>query len=164
MELRAPSVALALSLVALAGSHGALVTRGYVYARACPKAGDRDDVDRWKMNTCNCTSYVAWALSRNGYRTDWFVPGAMDAYNWPHVAWAKGLRVSTVARVGAVAVWPRLGKLGHVALVTGVHQGDGSFDVAEYNRPGGVRFGYDVRTGISPLQDVLFIYVPKRRA
>ncbi|MHB8470950.1 MAG: CHAP domain-containing protein [Gaiellaceae bacterium] len=162
MEPRASSVAVGLALLALAGSPAALVTGGYSYARSCPAAGDRDDVDRWKLNTCNCTSYVAWALTANGYRTDWFVPGAMDAANWVHVAWKRGLRVGTVARPGAVAVWPRLGKRGHVAFVTAVDPADGSFSVAEYNRPHGVRFGFDRRTGISPAGDVSFIYVPRR--
>ena len=77
MEPRASSVAAvaAAALVLAAGAHAQarLVTDGYPYASSCPQAGDRDDVDRWKMNTCNCTSYAAWALWRNGYRTDWFV-------------------------------------------------------------------------------------------
>lgn len=160
MGSRAPSVALAA--LALAGTpHAPLVTDGYPYAGACPRAGIRDAVDRWKMNTCNCTSYAAWALWRNGYRVDWFVPGSMDAWNWPNVARAKRIATGGRPRVGAVAVWPEWGRFGHLAFVTAVH-GDGTFDVAEYNRPGGVRFGFDRRTAVDP-DDVTFVYVPRRR-
>lgn len=109
---------------------------------------------------CNCTSYVAWALAANGYRIDWFVHGAMDAWNWPSVARRKGIPIGRRARVGAVAVWPEWGEFGHVAFVTAVH-GGGAFDVAEYNRPGGVKFGFDRRAGVSS-RGVTFLYVPKR--
>jgi len=112
------------------------------------------------MNTCNCTSYVAWALAANGYRTDWFVAGSMDARYWPEVAERHRIATGHRARVGAVAVWPESGKFGHLALVTAVHA-DGSFAVAEYNRPGGVRFGFDRRARVS-LEDVTFVYVPRR--
>ena len=152
---------MALALIAAGAQAGPrLKTSGYPYARACPGAGVRDDVDRWKMNTCNCTSYVAWALAANGYRIDWFVAGAMDAWHWPAVAERHHIATGERARVGAVAVWPEWGKFGHLALVTAVHA-DGSFDVAEYNRPSGVKFGFDRRTRVSP-NDVTFLYVPRR--
>ena len=165
MEPRASSVAAvaAAALVLAAGAHAQarLVTAGYPYASSCPQAGDRDDVDRWKMNTCNCTSYAAWALWRNGYRTDWFVAGSMDAWNWPNVARRHGISSGSAARVGAVVVWPAWGKFGHLAVVTGVH-GDGTFDVAEYNLPGRhPKFGFDRRTSVSP-RGVTFVYVPRR--
>lgn len=112
------------------------------------------------MSTCNCTSYVAWALSANGYRTAWFVPGSMDAWNWPNVAARHGIRTGTRARAGAVAVWPDWGRLGHVAFVTAVHP-DGTFDVAEYNRPGGRRFAFSTRRRVA-VDDVVFVYVPRR--
>lgn len=138
-------------------------TLGYPYARSCPVAGERDAVDRWKMNTCNCTSYVAWALSANGYRTSWFVPGAMDAYNWPHVARLRHVPVGSTPRVGAVAVWPRVARpFGHVAFVTAVHPG-GTFDVAEYNLPGRPEFTFDTRARVSP-RGVTFVYVPRASA
>jgi surface antigen len=152
---RASSVALAAFAFAVP-----LHTTGYPYAKQCPRAGTRDAVDRWKMNTCNCTSYVAWALAANGYRVDWFVPGAMDAWNWPNVARKRRIPVGDEARSGAVAVWPQWGRFGHVAFVTAVHA-NGSFDVAEYNRPGGVRFAFDTRAHVSP-DDVVFIYVSRR--
>jgi surface antigen len=151
---------LPLFIASLASS--AVVARGYPYASRCPGAGIAERVDRWKMYECNCTSYVAWALGANGQRTDWFVPGSMDAGNWPHVAAAAGIPMGHAPRVGAVAVWPHLSKFGHVAYVTAVR--DGLFDVAEYNLPiagDEESFAFDVRTELSP-RGVTFIYVPRK--
>ena len=137
------------------------IVYGYPYASKCPLAGVADVPDRWKMDTCNCTSYVAWALEANGQRTDWFVPGAMDARNWPHVARLAGIRVGSQPRAGAVAVWPRQEPpFGHVAYVTRVDP-DGGFDVSEYNAPGSVgRFDFDRRFDLRPA-GAEFIYVPR---
>jgi surface antigen len=137
------------------------VTAGYAYASRCPSAGIADDVDRWRLDMCNCTSYVAWALQANGQRIDWFVAGSMDAWNWPHVARLAGLTVGTRPVVGSVAVWPNLSPpFGHVAYVTGVDR-DGGIDVSEYNRPGAPHpFAYDRRADVDPVGAV-FIYVPK---
>ena len=136
---------------------------GYRYAGQCPMAGIADVVDRWKMDECNCTSYVAWALDANDQREDWFIPGSMDARNWPHVARLAGLEVSTTPRVGAVAVWEKLTRFGHVAYVTAVEP-DGRFDVAEYNSPAVSAlspFEFDERSGLERA-GVLFIYVTRR--
>ncbi len=121
---------IAVGLIATASSAAGVIAYGYPYASQCPGAGLAERVDRWKMYTCNCTSYVAWALNANGERTDWFIPGSMDARNWVHVAHLKGIAVGRLPRVGAVAVWPRLSEFGHVAYVTGLER-DGGFD-----RPG----------------------------
>lgn len=116
------------------------------------------------MYACNCTSYVAWALQANGQRIDWFIPGAMNAWNWPHVARLRGLEVDSEPRVGAVAVWPHLARpFGHVAYVTAV-RGNGLIDVAEYNRPdsrGKQTFLFDTRSSVSTAGAV-FIHVPRR--
>ncbi len=143
-----------------------VVLHGYPYAAQCPRAGYEDKVDRWKMNTCNCTSYVAWALHANGQRTNWFIPGAMNAWNWPHVARLRHIPVGAKPRVGSVAVWPHVAPpFGHVAYVSRVDD-DGGIDVAEYNLPeedGGTQFGFDIRHDVKPAGAV-FIYVPARRA
>jgi surface antigen len=111
------------------------------------------------MNTCNCTSYVAWALQANGRRVDWFQLGRMDARNWPGVARYAGIRQGRVPEVGAVAVWPLLSPpYGHVAFVTAVHR-NGTFDVAEYNLLR--RFRFDARYRLPPV-GVSFVYVPLR--
>lgn len=116
------------------------------------------------MYACNCTSYVAWALQANGQRIDWFIPGAMNAWNWPHVARLRGLEVDSEPRVGAVAVWPHLARpFGHVAYVTAV-RGNGLIDVAEFNRPdsrGKQTFLFDTRSSVSTAGAV-FIHVPRR--
>ena len=162
--------ALVLLMLALVGGAQAaaskprLVVMGYPLSGQCPAAGIADAVDRWEMNACNCTSYVAWALDVNGQRVDWFVPGAMDAWNWPNVARRAGLVVGSTPRVGSAVVWAQLSRpFGHVAYVTRVHAG-GTFDVSEYNL--GPRFGhrpftYDARRDVSP-RGAVFIYVPTR--
>jgi surface antigen len=135
------------------------IVLGYAYGRQCPAAGYADRTDRWDMDTCNCTSYVAWALDVNGQRTGWFLPGQMDAHNWPAVARSSRIPEGTVPRVGAVAVWPNASKpWGHVAYVIAV-RADGSFDVGEYNLLR--RFRFDARYRLSPA-GVTFIYVPRR--
>ena len=156
------SLAAAVVLAGAGRSSAGVIAYGYPYASRCPAAGVADRVDRWHMYVCNCTSYVAWALSANGQRTDWFIAGAMDARNWPHVAELRGIPVGAVPRVGAVAVWPRSSRFGHVAYVTRVDR-DGRFDVGEYNLPSvvGESFAFDVRTEVSPANAV-FVYVPKR--
>ena len=166
-------IALAAALaLGVAGSglarSGASVARpivyGYPYAARCPGAGIAEVVDRWGMYACNCTSYVAWALVANGQRIGWFVPGAMDAWNWPHVARLAGLRIDTRPTVGSVAVWPKLARpFGHVAYVTKIRP-DGTIDVAEYNLPGvggAETFVFDVRSSIATA-GATFIHVPLR--
>jgi surface antigen len=141
-----------------------VVLYGYPLAPHCPAAGVADTIDRWKMYSCNCTSYVAWALEANNQRTDWFVAGAMDARNWPHIAELSGIEVGTQPRVGAVAVWPKLSPpYGHIAYVAAVNA-DGTFRVGEYNfgpLHGYLPFTFDVRDDVRPA-GAEFIYVPKR--
>lgn len=151
-----------LALASSRGAQAAVIDGGYRYAADCPGAGIAKRVDRWLMYECNCTSYVAWALAANGQRVDWFMPGSMDARNWPRVARLRGIPTGRVPRTGAVAVWPTLSKFGHVAYVTHVDP-DGGFDVAEYNLPvaGVGSFAFDVRTDV-PRRGALFVYVPRR--
>ena len=140
------------------------IVYGYSYAARCPGAGIGDVVDRWGMYACNCTSYVAWALSANHQRTDWFIRGSMDAWNWPHVALLARLRVDRSPAIGSVAVWPEIARpFGHVAYVTGVHSGQ-TVDVAEYNYPnahGADTFGFETRSFVR-IGDAVFIHVPRR--
>ena len=141
------------------------IVYGYAYAPDCPTAGYRKVVDRWGMFMCNCTSYVAWALQANGQRTDWFIRGAMDAWNWPHVARLAHLPVGRRPRPGSVAVWPGLARpFGHVAYVSRVEH-EGGIDVGEYNDPGSRSFDpftFDFRRVSA--SGAVFIYVPLRRA
>jgi surface antigen len=139
------------------------VVFGYPYAARCPAAGFANTVvDRWGMYACNCTSYVAWALVANHQRVDWFVPGAMNAWNWPNVARRALLRVDRVAAPGTVVVWPSLARpFGHVAYVIRVHRSR-TIDVAEYNYPGADdtnTYVFDIRRFVSPVGG-MFIHVP----
>lgn len=169
-ELVGRAAILALTVVVLASpaSHAAApepIIYGYPYASRCPAAGLANVVDRWHMYACNCTSYVAWALAANGQRVDWFVPGSMDAWNWPNVARRGRLRVDRVPAIGAVVAWPRLARpFGHVAYVTAIDSG-GRIDVAEYNLPvfGQKTFTFDTRENVSAAGAV-FIHVPRRAA
>ena len=160
---------LTLAVLALAATgaraSGQPTMVGYPYTSRCPAAGVADVVDRWHMYACNCTSYVAWALAANGQRTDWFVAGAMDAWNWPNVARRAHLRVDRLPAVGTIAAWPKLAKpFGHVAYVTGLEP-NGRIDVAEYNLPvfGRQTFIFDTRNDVSTAGAV-FIHVPRRAA
>jgi surface antigen len=164
MFRRVAIVLAALAACASASAARAPIVYGYTYAARCPGAGIADVVDRWGMYACNCTSYVAWALSANHQRTDWFIRGSMDAWNWPHVALLAGLVVDRNPTVGSVAVWPEIARpFGHVAYVTGLDAGR-TIDVAEYNFPGphgADTFDFEtpsfVRRG-----DAVFIHVPRR--
>ncbi|MHB8643452.1 MAG: CHAP domain-containing protein [Gaiellaceae bacterium] len=144
-----------------AGAARGRVLYGYPYASRCPEAGIADKVDRWGMYECNCTSYVAWALQANGQSIDWFIRGAMNAWNWPHVAGLDGIPVGTRPRAGAVAVWPKESPpFGHLAYVSAVEP-NGTFDIAEYNASIFEPFVFDVRKGVRA-RGVTFIYVPAR--
>jgi len=159
----AVTLAVLAALCAPASAARAPIVYGYSYGARCPGAGIADVVDRWGMYACNCTSYVAWALSANHQRTDWFIRGSMDAWNWPHVALLAGLAVDRAPTVGSVAVWPELARpFGHVAYVTAVRRGH-TIDVAEYNFPsprGAETFGFQTRSFVSP-GDAVFIHVPR---
>jgi surface antigen len=159
------TVAVGLTFSVSPATRPARIVYGYPYANRCPAAGIADVVDRWGMYACNCTSYVAWALVANHQRIDWFIPGAMDAHNWPHVARLSHLRVDRDPAPGAVAVWPQLARpFGHLAYVTAVHH-DGTFDVAEYNYPdadGLDTFLFNTRAHVGRA-GVVFIHVPAER-
>jgi surface antigen len=143
---------------------GPPIVYGYPYADRCPGAGLADVVDRWGMYACNCTSFVAWALSANHQRIDWFIRGSMDAWNWPNVARIGRLTVDRTPTVGAVAVWPNIARpFGHVAYVMGI-SADRTIDVAEYNFPGpygSETFGFETRTFLRA-GGAVFIHVPRR--
>ncbi|HEY4412579.1 MAG TPA: CHAP domain-containing protein [Gaiellaceae bacterium] len=154
-------VALCAAALAAPAAAKPVVVYGYPLATRCPAEGVAKSIDEFGMFACNCTSYVAWALHANGQRVDWFVPGSMDAWNWPNVARHAHIPVGGTPRVGAVAVWPKLvPKFGHVAYVTGLEP-DGHFDVAEYNLHAHTRAGlaFDTRVDVDP-RGAIFIYVP----
>lgn len=92
--------------------------------------------------------------------------GAMDAWNWPHVARLPGLRVDQHPQRGAAAVWAKLSPpFGHVGYVTAVDP-DGGFAVSESNFPpasGFQPFLFDQRHDVPVVRGVVFIDVRRAR-
>ncbi len=121
----------------------ALETGGYPWADApkVPKAVAGDNItwgykggrgfrDPWGYDLRNCTSYVAWRVSKElGVN----IPGWGNAENWSAAARSAGYRVDNFPEPGDIAQWDS----GHVAFVEEViKQADGSrqVKVAEYNQ------------------------------
>jgi surface antigen len=100
--------------------------------------------DMWGYNYRNCTSYVAWRLSQNGYTMPYAIG---DARAWGGYFANHGVTVNSTPAVGAIA-WESGGD--HVAYVAAV--GSGTVTVDEYNehfQPGEPTWGngdYDART------------------
>jgi surface antigen len=88
--------------------------------------------DPWGYEYRNCTSYVAWRLSRTGVPASLFT-GLGNASQWIAAITAEpGVIVNQVAAPGAVAVWVSAG-VGHVAWVDSVR---GRVTVSDYNYAG----------------------------
>jgi len=101
--------------------------------------------DSWGFALRNCTSFVAWRLTRTngltGFANDDRGVHWGNAENWDEAARALGYRVDEVPAIGAVAQTDA-GRVGHVAWVVDI--GPGTATIEEYNHaiPG----GYGVRT------------------
>ncbi|HFI0695069.1 TPA: SH3 domain-containing protein [Streptococcus suis] len=95
-----------------------------------------DAVDPWKLYTRQCTSFVAFRLSKvNGFEIP---PAYGNANVWGTRARQEGYRVDMTPAVGAVAWWT---SPMHVAWVSGI-QGD-MVEIEEYNY--GTRYSYNRR-------------------
>ncbi|HFI2432080.1 TPA: SH3 domain-containing protein [Streptococcus suis] len=95
-----------------------------------------DAVDPWKLYTRQCTSFVAFRLSKvNGFEIP---PAYGNANVWGTRARQEGYRVDMNPAVGAVAWWT---SPMHVAWVTSI-QGD-MVEIEEYNY--GTRYTYNRR-------------------
>lgn len=87
-------------------------------------------VDPWGMYNRECVSYTAWKVyQKNGYMPYW--GGHGNANQWPSNARAAGIPVSSVPRVGSVAIWTA-GTYGHAMWVEAVN-GDGTVVVSQFN-------------------------------
>lgn len=95
-----------------------------------------DAVDPWRLYTRQCTSFVAFRLSKvNGFE----IPAAYgNADAWGHRARREGYRVDMNPAIGAVAWWT---SPMHVAWVSSI-QGD-MVEIEEYNY--GTRYTYNRR-------------------
>jgi surface antigen len=100
------------------------------------RAGKFRPSDPWGYEYRNCTSYVAWRLSRAG------VPAALfaalgNASQWiASVAGEPGVVVNEVPAPGAIAVWVAAADVGHVAWVDSVGDGGQAITVSDFNYAG----------------------------
>jgi surface antigen len=105
--------------------------------------------DPWGYEYRNCTSYVAWQLSRSGVRPVLF-SDLGNATAWiTGTAGESGVTVNRVPSPGAVAVWVVAAGVGHVAWVDSVRrQADGEMTVtvSDYNYAGTGAFDTHVLT------------------
>jgi surface antigen len=99
-------------------------------------AGDFRPSDPWGYEYRNCTSYVAWRLSRARVPAGLFT-GLGDASQWiASVAREPGVVVNEVPAPGAVAVWVSSAGVGHVAWVDTLRDGGTQIVVSDYNYAG----------------------------
>ncbi|WP_272158271.1 SH3 domain-containing protein [Streptococcus sp. HN38] len=95
-----------------------------------------DAIDPWRLYTRQCTSFVAFRLSKvNGFEIP---PAYGNADVWGHRARREGYRVDMNPAIGAVAWWT---SPMHVAWVSSI-QGD-MVEIEEYNY--GTRYTYNRR-------------------
>ncbi len=117
----------------------------------CPAAGVYI-ADEWYYFKCECTSYVAWNLNKNGIEfTNWYKGNHWsNAKTWQQAAINSSVPVDNTPQVGDVAWWDAWnddeGKYGHVAYVESVNA-DGTVNISEYNF--GAPHGYGTRNNIT---------------
>jgi surface antigen len=116
--------------------------------------------DPWGYEYRNCTSYVAWQLSRSGVRPVLF-SDLGNATAWiASVAGEPGVAVNRVPSAGAVAVWAVAAGVGHVAWVDSVRRAAGTttVTVSDYNYAGTGTFATHAVT-VAPTG---YIHFPRR--
>ena len=109
----------------------AFASDDYLYRASCPQASGQ--VDQWRFFKCECTSFVASRLNRDGiaFSNHYKGPRWSHAKYWKGVAQRLGIAVDTTPRPGDVAWWDN-GEHGHVAYVDSVNA-DGTVNISEYN-------------------------------
>jgi surface antigen len=118
-----------------------------------PYRGDQiQRADRWGFTTRQCVSFAAWRLAQHGHTISNAGNAWGSAYHWDNTAKARGIRITTAPKVGAIAQWNAgessrwypasggtgtitAGSYGHVAYVRAVYS-DGSVLVEQYNISG----------------------------
>lgn len=128
----------------------------YPYKSECPSpSGGKRLADKWNFIRCECTSYVAAMLTRDGIKVN-SVPFTNnvaskkignnlidrwgDAVYWKDKAISLGFTVDKNPKKGDVAWWAS----GHVAYVESVNSG-GSVNVSEYNI---TKYNFGTRTNL----------------
>jgi len=138
-ELIAQQAAMARARNAWAGGYiSSTGTGGYLWANApINPFGYSSVVDSWALFARQCTSYVAWKLSSQGYGVkpfNWLGYPGGNAYEWPTTTQAYTTQTTGVPHVGDAAIIPVsvIGGVGHVMYVENVNS-DGSINISEYN-------------------------------
>jgi surface antigen len=115
-------------------------TSGYPYANAYwnRSIGYSTVVDEWALYARQCTSYVAWKLSSQGYGVrpfNWQGSPRGNANEWPSTVSYSVQQTTGVPHVGDAAVMSNIDgdyTTGHVMYVESIN-GDGSINISEYN-------------------------------
>lgn len=120
--------------------------------------------DPWALFYRECTSYVAWRLSNQGYGVRSF-GGAGHAYQWPSTTSGyTSQRVGANPQRGDAAVLPAnvggAAWTGHVMYVEEVYS-DGSIRISEYNWAGNGSYS-ERKISPSEYRSMTFISFPKR--
>jgi len=113
------------------------------------RADTTQSADPWGFTKRQCVSFAAAELKEHGHPISNATQHWGSALYWDDAAKRLGKRITTVAKVGAIAQWNayekstyypstggtgtiQAGGYGHVAYVTGVY-GDGSVRIEQYN-------------------------------
>ena len=112
----------------------------------CPAPGIYT-ADQWNYYKCECTSYVAWNLNKNGipFTNQYKGQHWSNANTWQQAAIDSSVPVDNIPQVGDVAWWGT-GTYGHVAYVESVNA-DGTVNISEYNF--GLDHDYGTRNNIT---------------
>lgn len=114
------------------------VTNDYPYKNSCK------GTDPWNYFRCNCTSFVAWRITKRlglKFHNKYKGHAWGNANEWDEAAKKSGVKVNKTPKVGCIAQ-SNAGKYGHVAWVTAV--GKDTVTIEEYNW--NTKLGYGKRT------------------
>ena len=114
---------------------------GDTYPAALANAPQDSTVDPWGMDNRECVSYVAWMVHQTYNDMPYWYGAGADAKNWPKLAQSSGFNVSSIPKVGDVAIQQPTGaatsnsspdNAGHAMWVQQVDT-DGTIVVSQYN-------------------------------
>lgn len=115
-------------------------------------ASPRNLYDPWGYGYRNCTSWTAFRLNQQGYRSFSYLG---NAKLWPSRVPSSWVSYGKGAQVGDAAV-STAGNYGHVMYVEAVN-GDGTVTISDYNRSGDGLY----RTGTRSQSGLYFISFPR---
>jgi len=151
-----------LGVILYPTSHALAAVADYEYRSVCPSpSGGRyssADIDRWNFYKCECTSYAAQMINKQGvyFHNQMKSASASSSYyqdRWSHARYWKakaislGYTVSSTPVPGAIAWWGAASwnsNYGHVAHVDSVT--NGKANISEYNYS--PHYGFGTRKGV----------------